>query len=356
MDFKFGKDSDDTQSIDSSAEKKKQSALLVLLLILVGGFTYLYFFTGLIKPQEAAKPAAAPAPAPQAAKIPLPPREGDTAKPQDKTPQKADASKAAVSAPATAAVPAKPAAAPAKPPIPPAAVKAVPPAAPAKAKEATKKVEVAKPTDKKPLPAVAADKKNEKPAADAKKPASADKKNAPAKEAAKTPATDVQAKPEPVAKAKAPEATTWVIKLGDYVLEEELSADMGRVRKAGLDPVVKPSSRKKSAMNRLFVAEFDSRAAAQASLEKLNRLTSDAFVIEQGGKFVLYAGSYLQKESASSEKERLGAAGISATIKHTEIAIPSQSLTVGPFKNKKAADSALAKLKNAGMKASLSSK
>ena len=52
MDFKFSKNSDDSQQ-ESPDEKRKQSTLLVLLLILVGGFAYLYFFTGLIKPQEA---------------------------------------------------------------------------------------------------------------------------------------------------------------------------------------------------------------------------------------------------------------------------------------------------------------
>jgi cell division septation protein DedD len=367
MDFKFGKGSADGDATETPGEKKK---LLVLLLILVGGFAYIYLFTDLIKPKtEAAKPAEAPA-AQQSAKIPLPPRNPDSDAAGDKSPEKKEAEKplTVASKPALAPTAAKPAAAPAAPAAKPATVVAAakapaapaPPKAAAKAKaEAPKKAEAAKPAEKKAA-APTADKKPAAPAAkvaekkdgkDVKKGASDKAKEEPKKT---TPAGQV--KPEAVAKATKSESDAWIITVGNYVLEETLATDMGRVRKAGFEPFVKPSARKKSAMNRLFVAEFADRPAAQSALEKLQRQTSDAFVIDQGGKFVLFAGSYLQSESATSEKERLKAAGVSVTIKHTEIAIPSQSITVGPFSAKKAADAALTKLKSAGLKASLAQK
>ncbi|MFA7403098.1 MAG: SPOR domain-containing protein [Pelobacteraceae bacterium] len=356
MDFKFSKDSGDSQPQEAPGEKKKQSALLVLLLILVGGFTYLYFFTGLIKTQEVPKTAETPAPAAQIVKIPLPAREGETAKPVGKTPEKAEEPKPASSASVVAAIPAgKPVAAPPK--AAPAPVQAAKPAqAPAKPKEEPKKPEVAKSSDKKPLPAPGADKKGEKAAAvksDVKKPAATEKKSTPDK---KKPVSDMPAKPETAAKVKKAAPESWSLIVGNYVLEEALSADMGRVRKAGLEPIVKPSVRKKTAMNRLFISESTDRATAQSTLEKLKRLTSDAFVIEQGGRYAVYAGSYLQTEAATSEKERLKAAGYTVTIKHTDIAIPSQTLSAGPFKSKKAAVAALGKLKSAGLKATLAQK
>lgn len=354
MDFKFGKSSGDSQPEEAPGETKKQSALVVLLLILVGGFTYIYFFTGLVKPQEAKKVEEPPAAsAPQVAKMPLPARENEPAAPVGKAPAKVEAAKT------TAAPAVKPAAAPAKAtPAPAPVAKAAPAPAPAKPKEAPKKAEAAKPVDKKPTAVAAADKKGaeKKAVAEAKKAATPEKKSTPAKEAAKKPAADAKAKPEAVAAAKHAAPASWSIMVGNYVLEEALSADMGRVRKAGFDPLVKPSVRKKTAMHRLLVAEVTDRATAQATLEKLKRHTSDAFVIEQGGKFAVYAGSYLQTEAASTEKERLKSSGFSVTVKNAEIAIPSQSLSVGPFKNKKAADAALGKLKNAGIKATLLSK
>ena len=358
MDFKFSKESGNSQQ-EAPGEKKKQSTLLVLLLILVGGFTYIYFFTGLIKPQETRTTSEAPAPLPEVVKMPLPPREGEAAKPGGNVPGKAEAPKTVAAAPEVAEAPvAKPAAVPAKqaPAVKPAPV-------PAKPKVEPKKVEAAKPADKKPQPPPGTEKKGlkaaaakteaKKPAPDAKKPTVADKKIAPAKNAAQKAASGAPAKQETAATAKKTAAGPWVLTVGNYVLEEALSADMGRVRKAGFEPKVKPSARKKTTMNRLFVSEYNDRAAALSTLEKLKRLTSDAFVIEQGGKFVVYAGSYLQGEAASSEKSRLKEAGFTTIVRHADIAIPSQSLSVGPFGSKKAADAARAKLKGAGIKASL---
>jgi cell division septation protein DedD len=354
MDFKFSKDSSDSQPEEAPSEKKKQSALLVLLLILIGGFTYLYFFTGLIKPQDAQKTAEIPIPAPQVVKMPLPAREGEPAKPDDKSQEKTKSPKAAATTPVTTvAQAAKPAVAPANP-VAASATKSAPAPTSSKQKEEPKKTEAAKPADKKQQPVSVADKKGDRTAAikaDAKKPAVADKKSVSVKVGLKKPVSDRQAKPKPVVKTKKAVPSSWSLVVGNYVLEEALSADMGRVRKAGFEPIIKPAARKKTTMNRLFVSEFNDRAAAQPTLEKLKRHTSDAFVIEQGGMFAVYAGSYLQSESARSEKERLKAAGFTATVRHIDIAIPSQSLSVGPFESKKAVDAAIGRLKITGIKA-----
>lgn len=333
MDFKFSKNSGDSQQ-ESPGEKKKQSTLLVLLLILVGGFTYLYFFTGLIKPHEVQKSAEAPASESQVVKMPLPPREVEPAKQTGTAPEKEEIPKTAATAPVTAAVTAaKPAAAPVKQASAP-AVKSAPAPTPAKLKEEPQKAEAAK------------------PAAAAKKPAVAGIKSAAVKDNTKKPGSGDQT----VVKAKKGATDSWMLLIGNYVLEEALSADMGRVRKAGFKPIVKTSARKNKSMNRLFLSDFSDRASAQSTLERLKRYTSDAFIIEQGGRFSVYAGSYLQSESANSEKERLKAAGFVTTIKHSNIAIPSRSLSIGPFNSKKNADAALGRLKSAGIKATFAQK
>jgi cell division septation protein DedD len=349
MDFKFSKDSGESHPQEAPGEKKNQRSLLVLLLILVGGLTYLYFFTGLFKTQEVQKTTEAPAPPPQIVKMPLPTRDGEPVKPEEKP--KTEEPKTTTTAPVTAATPpVKPAAAPVKPTAAP--VKPAP--APA-AKPADKKPQPEPATVKKEVKTAATKAEEKKPAA-TKKPVVAEKKVSSGKDETKIPASSGQVKTETAAKTKKSASDSLSLVVGNYFLEEALSADMGRIRKAGFVPVVKPSTRKKTAMNRLFVAEFNDRESAQTTLEKLKRLTSDAFIIEQGGRFTVYAGSYLQNDSATSEKERLKAAGFSVIIKHSDIAIPSQSLSVGPFKSKKAADAALGKLKNAGLNAAFSQK
>lgn len=343
MEFKFSKGDEENLKAEPAGEKKNRSAILILLLLLVGGLSYVYFFTGLIKPQETLKPAATPA-ATQVVKMPLPPRDdvaGKTdAKPADTGKEatvnkKVEPPKIAQATPVAAGVPAEKTLS--KPP--------------ATLKEEPKKAGPNRPAEKKT--AVAEN-----------KPAVTDKKSEPNKAVIKPLPTVTPpklktspAKSEMPLKVKVSPARSdaaWSIFVGTYVLEDALSTDMGRVRKVGLDPVVKPGARKKSAMNRLFLSEFADRAGAQAALDKLKRHTSDAFILDHAGKHAVYAGSYLLEARAASEMERLSAAGFKVSLKHTEVAIPTQSLTLGPFKDKKTADSALGKLKAAGVKAAIS--
>jgi hypothetical protein len=146
----------------------------------------------------------------------------------------------------------------------------------------------------------------------------------------------------------------WTVVVGNYVLEDAMASDLARVKGAGLEAAVKEGGRRKAAMNRLLAGEYPTRAEAQKELDMLKQHTSDAFILDQGGKFAVYAGSYLLTERADSEKERLAAAGIKLTIQHAEVSIPAKSLTAGRFSDKKAADAAVKKLKGIGFKATLS--
>lgn len=333
MEFKFSKDGEENSKSAPAVEKKNQRALLVLLLLLVGGFSYVYFFTGIIRPQEAQKSPEVPAN--QLVKMPLPPRDVDAGKAGSKSP---DTTR-------EAALPPK-----AEPPkiAQPAPVAVVAPAA----KTQTQPTAKTKQVPRKIEPALS----------DEKKQPVAGKKSEPAKTYAKKISAAAATKPKAPSKSEKPlqsmvestdTAGTWSVIVGTYLLEDALSTDMGRVRKAGFIPVVNPGARKKSEMNRLFLSEFTDLSAANAAFNKLKRHTSDAFILEQAGRYNVYAGSYLLDARASFEMERLSAAGFPVILKRVEVAIPSQDLTLGPFKNKKAADEALGKLKASGIKATL---
>lgn len=369
MDFKFSKDSDSEEA--SSAPKGRQNALLVLLLILVGGFAYLYFFTGLIRPQQQNKPS--PAPAPQVVKMPLPPHGGEGSK-AETAPAQTDKKAAATASPA---VPEHPKAAQA-PSVPAPAV-----TQPAKQKEPAVKAEAAKPAEKKPLPVPAAPKSQKAAAPDAvaaKKPAVA-AKQAPAETrvAAVVPGDSKGAAVrKPVPKPKSPatvaakavtptangtsgqqkaagggEGTHWTVVVGTYLLEDALGADLIKVRKAGFEAAVQPGGRKKTSMHRLLLARYDDRASAQASLDRLQRHTADGFVIDEGGTYAVYAGSYLLDSRASMEKDRLAAAGFVLTLKRAEVAIPARRLVAGSFADRKRAEAVRKQLNDAGLKATL---
>jgi cell division protein FtsN len=325
MDSKDLKQEAADKGSDNKGDKGRQNVLLMVLLAMVGGFSYLYFFTDVIRTQEESKPAAPPVA--QVVKQPLPPRDSAAAKPEAKPDAKPAGTEQKPADNAVKAEPAKPAAAPA----PAAPVAAAQP----KPKEEPKKAEPAKPADKKVAVA------EKKPAVAEKKPAVADKK------------TVADAK-KPEAKAAATAASgPWTVLVGSYVLENSLATDQGKIKKAGLEPVIKPGERKKTVMNRLLLAEFKDRESAKAELEKLRKHTSDAFILDHAGKHYVYAGSYLLDSRASSEKERLGAAGFALSLKREEVSIPSKVLTAGVFTDKKTAEAAVKKLKDAGIKATL---
>jgi cell division septation protein DedD len=245
-----------------------------------------------------------------------------------------------------------------------------------KPKEELKVAEEAKPTVKKPLPAVAKAVEIIPVAVKKKQPVVAKNKLLPAKDVEKksadmkkpvekqsaTVTAVAKAKKEqqkPVKKAAAVSKDVagsglWTVLVGNYVLEEAMATDLARVRKAGLEAYIVPGPRKKTRMNRLLLAEFTDRNIAQAELTKLKRLTADAFIINNAGMHVVYAGSYLLDSRAVSEKERLAVAGFKLTVKSIDVSIPTKNLTAGSFAEKKAAEDVLKKLRAADVKASMS--
>jgi cell division septation protein DedD len=354
MDIKFNNDSEENQQPAVAKEKGNQNLLLVVLLVLVCGFGYVYFFTGIINPQQEQKPAEAPAA--QVVKKPLPSPDGQPAKAEPAP----DAAAASAAAKTEKTEPPKAAAEPKKAEAPKPAAE-------------QKKAEVPKVAEKKPAPAVAK--------VEEKKPAPAEKKAAVAQEKKALPVAAADSKPAPAKKPveKKAEATVaakkdapkperkavaapaeaagttgnWTVLVGNYVLEEALVTDLVRVRKAGLEASVVPAGQKKTKMNRLLLAEFADRESAQAELAKLKRHTSDAFIIDSAGKHTVYAGSYLLDARAGSEKERLAAAGFNLSLKRADVSIASKNLTSGVFADKKTADENLKKLKAAGINASV---
>lgn len=366
MDFKFSKGADDQIQIDGGAPKKNQSALLVLLLILVGGFSYIYFFTGLINPQP--EPPAVPAPAPQAVKKPLPPRDGEPVVKKDVVPaETANAAKAAAAPqPAAASAPAvKKDTPPPKPaaPVAPVAAKPVTPNPPVKGAVAPQNSAAKAPEKKEPVSLKGGEQKkaDTKPVAVVPKSKEVgkaaekkveDRKQAVSDQKVKKAASAKQASFEG-ASVKESEKGSWTVQVGSYALEEALATDLVLVRKAGLEANVQSGARKKTPMNRLQSAEFSDREAAMQELAKMKKYTSDAFLVDNAGKFVVYAGSYLLDSRAASEKERLASAGFKLAIKRVDVAIPTKVLNAGTFSSKKSAEEALLKLKNAGLKATL---
>jgi cell division septation protein DedD len=326
MDFKFDAGSKG-DAAPQGQDKGRQTVLLVVLLLLLGGFGYLYFFTGLIRPQEQAAP---PQPVPQVVKQPLPARDGVQSQ---------------MSSAVQTAAPAAPTMAPAQATTPAATSSAVPAKAPAVVKPAAP---AAKPVAQKP---VVDAKSTAKPAQAAKaepiKPVAALKPAATPKVAEKKAAAP-KASPKPAATA-AKVGGPWTVVVGSYVLEEKLAADMARVKAAGLTPVMTSGQRHMTTMHRLKYADYADRDTAQQAVELLKRTGGDGFVMQKAGKYEVFAGSYAQLTSAQAEQQRLANAGIKVSLQKSQVGVPSRKLTAGTYTDRKVAESTLKKLKQAGI-------
>lgn len=347
MEFKFGKEPthDESQSQPVPQEKGRQTGLLILLLVLVGGFGYLYFFTGMIRPQE--QPPA-PTPPPQVLKQPLPTR--DAAPPATIIAEQKPAAAPAASTPPAPVPPAKPQ----QPSV--ASTAAVPAVKPQEAKPVSAKA----PETTKPVPAAAKPQEAVKtsvqaPKAEQPKPVAAknETKAVVAKPAAKPEAKPAAADPlksasadkKTVAKAVAP----WTVVVGYYVVEEALAADMAKVKRAGLSPVMTSGPKRPVTMHRLYVGEYGSRAEGQQVLASIQQIGGTGFLVQRGEKYDLFAGSYAMQSGANAEQQRLAAANIKTTIRKVQVSLASRKLSAGTFTDRKAAEAAVKKLKDAAV-------
>ena len=338
MDSKFNNKTTEGEAQAQPQEKGRQTGMVVLLLLLLGGFGYLYFFTGLIRPQE--QPPA-PQPPPQVVKQPLPARDAapaDAAKPAE---QKAQATPSAPVAAAPAAAK----------PVAPAVVKpADTKLAATPAPKAEEKKAAAKPVAK-PEPVKAA-------VAPAVKKPEAVKPAVPVKQAEKNvaetkPAQSKQAEPARKAAIAPKKRGPWTVVAGLYVVEETLAADMNKVKNTGLTPLMTSGPKRPVTMHRLFYAEYSSKDEAKQAVEKLQRTSGGGFSVQRGDKHEVYAGSYAVLSGAQAEQQRLAAAGVKVTIKKSQVSLASRKLTAGTFTDRKVAEDALKKLKSAGISAAV---
>ncbi|AJE03457.1 SPOR domain-containing protein [Geobacter pickeringii] len=358
---------DDVEFEPNANEPKKEGGntrlLFLVLLLLVAVFGYLYYFTGLIKPREEAKaPEAVP---PAQVKQPIPPR------PEQKPAETSTAAKTGIEAekkaePAAAAKPEEKKGEPAKPVASngkPETAKSAKAEGTQPKKEGTKPVEVAKVVpsgEQKKNGAVSTE--NEKGKGVAAEPSKKEaKKEAPSPEKKKAVATEKAGKAKIAstaaakkhAAAKKPESKgtgEYTLRIGEYVVADAMERDKEKAQDSGFTPLVKQGPKKKEPMIRLYLGEFGDQESAKRELAKLHDATVEGFVLNEGGKYRVYAGSYFLHERAVKEQQRLTALGIKPTLKKASVSVPTLLLTAGKFSNREDAVKAAAKLRQKGLK------
>ena len=267
----------------------------------------------------------------------MPPREAQpaatdvpAAKPEEKKPVVAEAvaeKPAVVAAGAQKQVPVV-AEKPAQPPVKPEPLKA----------GKVDAAEVKKPPVKHDVPAAtkSPDAKVEKTAVAIKSPEK--------KPVAKAANTRQQGKP-----AEKKMAGAYTLRIGTYLFENNLKPVEAKLKKAGISSVQRHKIQKLEPMQRLFFAEFSDHDAAVEELEKLKKNAPDAFLLDENGKFVIYAGSYYRESKAAIEQDRLFDKGIKLVMKKVQVKVPVIVLTAGSFAGREQAQKSAAALKKSGI-------
>ena len=337
--FGFGKSSEDGEN-NSSEKGSSQQILLLVLVLLLAVFGYLYFFTGIIKPRQ-----QAPAPQPAQVKQPIParPNEGGgaaTVAGSAATPATQDTGAAVTTKPAVPAIapsattsgakPAATSAAPAASALKPAVAPSVPAAKPAPA-------QVAKPA----APAPAATPVQPAPQAKTVTAVSANP--------AQVKATNAKAAGKAPKTAAKPASGAYTLMIGEYVEENSVKSVQAKLKKLGIKPVARTKALRSEPMNRLYLGSFDTHQSADAALDGISKFTKDGFLLQENGRYSVYAGSYFNESKAAVEQDRLYEKGFKLVMKKNKAPVHVVRITAGRYDGKKSAGKDIASLKKQGI-------
>ena len=151
-------------------------------------------------------------------------------------------------------------------------------------------------------------------------------------------------------KVSVKEGKGYTLVVGTYVMPSTLKADKAKLERAGVHPTVSVGPKKNQPMNRLVVADYDSYTTASAELNRVKKASKDAFLLQESGRFTIYAGSYYRHDRAVEEQERLRAQGFAPILKKAVAPVGSSKLTVGGFPTREAAQGEAARLRKLGFK------
>ncbi|MRR57905.1 MAG: SPOR domain-containing protein, partial [Deltaproteobacteria bacterium] len=168
-----------------------------------------------------------------------------------------------------------------------------------------------------------------------------------------TTSKDVAAKHNKVragAEEKAPDknAGNYTLVVGSYVLKSSMLSDKTKLERAGLKPLVSEGKKKSEPMNRLLVAEFGSYSSARSELSRVKKTSKDAFLLQEKGRFTVYAGSYFNHERAMQEQDRLRKQGFVPIVKKSSAPVSTYTLSSGSYATREAAVKEAGRLRKLG--------
>jgi cell division septation protein DedD len=141
----------------------------------------------------------------------------------------------------------------------------------------------------------------------------------------------------------------YLLQIGAYVLEANLEQTLKTVRALGYQPLVS-TGKKTVAMTRLRVGAYPQKQASE-KLRELKQLAPAAFLLAEGERMALYAGSYFGLDRARVEADLLYQHDIHIDEETVSVAIPIRTVRFGAFSDAAAAEIVAEQTKKAGLDA-----
>jgi len=182
-----------------------------------------------------------------------------------------------------------------------------------------------------PKPAAPAAKVETRPEPDAPKPA-------------ETPPAD----PKPASpKQSAADGKRYSLQVGAFVFKTNLNHSIDKLKALGYETRVDESAGELK-LTRLHAGEYPP-ADAPARLALLKQKAPDAFSLPEGGRVLLYAGSFKNARRAKAYADKLRAQGFDIRLEEALVPMTLFKLRAGRFAGKAEAQAALAHLKKEGL-------
>jgi len=141
----------------------------------------------------------------------------------------------------------------------------------------------------------------------------------------------------------------YQVQVGAFLLESNLLAAEKKVRKLGFEPR-RSEAKKKTSMFRLKYGSFG-QAEGRQKLAALKKVDADAFILHEGDRLGVYAGSYVDLDKARHYADLLWDKGIKVKEVKADVEVPLHRLSFGGFGDRKSALDAAARAKSAGLAA-----
>jgi hypothetical protein len=139
----------------------------------------------------------------------------------------------------------------------------------------------------------------------------------------------------------------YTIDAGAFMLHSNQVAVENKLHQLGFEPRL-TAAKQMEHMTRLRVGAFPA-AEARARLQEVDLLAPGSFLVAEGDKLVLYAGSYYTLDKARIIADRLFVKGVLVKEEQVEVPVPVHLVSFGDFTDLESARKAAEKARAAGL-------